>query len=152
MNPETLTPEQRILWLAEREADCHHDKELAWDVPGVADRCEDCHGTGKVPRYPSLRRECGCTVVYCPGWVPVSGDAALRALLDAALVDFGVEFDRDPDGVCLKRRDCPHFRQPGDEDTECYEASCFFAALGQPIEALSLALYRADLAKPEGEA
>lgn len=26
---------------------CTHDKEQAWDVPGVQARCEDCNGTGK---------------------------------------------------------------------------------------------------------
>ena len=45
----TTQPEiDHALLLASATKDCHHDKEQAWDVPGVAERCQDCHGTGRV--------------------------------------------------------------------------------------------------------
>ena len=56
MPEPTLDDLKRAIVKAETE--CHHDKLQAWDIPGASKDCPDCHGTGRVSRFPELQAEC----------------------------------------------------------------------------------------------
>ena len=59
---DTTTHVERLLWLAGLEVPCPN----CFPFPDVVGRiptiphCKDCKGTGKVLRFPTLRRECSC--------------------------------------------------------------------------------------------
>lgn len=47
IKPKTF---ESVRWLLKaKTVECRHDKQLAWDVPGVAERCDDCRGRGQMP-------------------------------------------------------------------------------------------------------
>lgn len=146
IDPEELTHTERIQWLAEREVFCDGP-----DRSHPPEFCK-CGGTAQVPRYPTLRQACTpetpthygqggygdpmtCTEVGCPGWVPVSGDAVLGALLEAV---FGTWPDAE---IVLRKGLLWLFPYGGGEEKISY------VGYGEPAEALSLALYRADRAR-----
>ena len=120
MKPETAA--ECLLRLAERETDC---PDLAAELTDNLCQfckvhqkhslmCELCHDTGRVPTFPTLRRECAgyhlvdeelikgqpqittyaCNEVGCPGWV-ATGRVAMFPRLR-----MGCECCQDPDDPC----------------------------------------------------
>ena len=105
METKVSTHQERLLWLAQQETTCRHDKVQAWDITEGPANCPDCGGTGKVPRFPTLRQECPecdgtgwydtptadyrgipldreCYHCQCRGWVV---NYSLEAVLEVAL-------------------------------------------------------------------
>ena len=77
---DTTTNAERLLWLAGLEMDCPEVFDLR-SKPGHPDSCY-CHGTRKVPRFLTLRRECPTYYgTYLrrqgQGWVTVDTEGAL---------------------------------------------------------------------------